>query len=107
MTCRTVIRNCLAIGTGVTAIVASEAAGRIVVPKIVRMNTPSHTHLGRNIAQVDRCHFIASLLHQRAPRLIDLRIVSAIKIVELLPDVRPPTFSSNTSVCGVFFSSSL
>ena len=66
------------------AVVAAEAARRIIVPKIIRMNAPGHTHVWKDVSQVDGRHFIARLLHQRAPRLIDLRVIRPIEIVEFL-----------------------
>lgn len=50
---RTVIGDRLPIGTGVAAVMAAEAARRIIVPKIVRMGAPAHAHVRENIAQVD------------------------------------------------------
>src|ERR1700720_4476932 len=80
----TVIRYRLAIGAGVTAIVAAEAAWRIVVSEIIRMNAPGHTHVWKNVAKVDCRPLIARFLHQRPPRLINLRIIRTIEIVEFL-----------------------
>src|SRR5947207_13740834 len=81
---RTVVSDGLAIGAGVTTIVAAETARRIGVPKIIRMYAPGHTHLWKNVAKVDCRHLIPRLLHQRAARLIDLRIIGAIESVEFL-----------------------
>ncbi len=81
---RTIIGDGLAIGAGVAAVVATKAARRIIVPKIIRMNAPGHTHVWENVAKVDGRHLIAGLLHQRAPRLIDLRIIRPIEIVEFV-----------------------
>jgi len=50
---RTVIGDGLPIGTGVAAVMAAEAARRIIVPKIVRMGAPGHAHVRENIPQVD------------------------------------------------------
>ena len=50
---RTVIGDGLPIGTGVAAVMAAEAARRIIVPKIVRVGAPGHTHIRENIPQVD------------------------------------------------------
>ena len=72
-----------------TAVMAAEAARRIIVPKIVRMNAPGHTHVWKDVAKVDRGYLIARLLHQGAPRLIDLRVIRAIEIVEFGGDVLP------------------
>jgi hypothetical protein len=46
MTRRAVIRDRLAIGTGVIAIMAAEASRRVVVPKIVWVCAPGHAHVG-------------------------------------------------------------
>ena len=51
---RTVIGDGLPIGTGMAAVVAAEAARRIIVPKIVRMGAPGHPHVRKDIPQVDR-----------------------------------------------------
>ena len=75
MTGGAVIRNGLAIGAGVVAIMAAEAAGRIVVAKVVWMCAPGHAHVWKDISQVDIRHFLASLLHGREPRSIDFRII--------------------------------
>jgi len=53
MTRRAVIRDRLAIGAGVVAIMAAESAARVVVPKIVGMRAPGHAHVGKDVAQVD------------------------------------------------------
>src|SRR5208282_4037299 len=75
-----IVGDGLAVGTGMTAVMAAEAAWRIVVPKIIRVDAPGHTHGGKDVAQIDVCHFLASLLHHGAPRLIDLRVIGAIEI---------------------------
>ena len=82
----TIVGDGLAIGTGMAAVMAAEAARRIVVPEIIRVNAPGHTHVRENVAQIDIRHFLARLLHQRAPRLIDLRVVRPIKIVDFVPN---------------------
>ena len=82
----TVIGDGLAIGTGMAAIMASEAAQRIIVTKIVRVSTPGDPHVRENIAQVDIGHLLARLLHYRAPRLIDLSVIGLIKLVDFASD---------------------
>ena len=79
MTRRAVIGDRLAIGAGVVAIMAAEAAGRVVVPKIVRVRAPSHVHVGKDVAQVDIRHLLARLLHKFPLGTIDLGIVGLIK----------------------------
>jgi hypothetical protein len=82
----TIVGDGLAVLAGVTAVVATEAARRIVVPEIIRVRAPGQTHVGENVAQVDIRHFLARLLDQSAPRLIDLRVICAIEIVEFFLD---------------------
>ena len=81
---RTVIGDGLPIGTGVAAVMTTEAARRIIVPKIVRMGAPGHAHVRENIPQVDLRNLLTRLLHQRPSRLIDLRVIRPIKIVDSL-----------------------
>jgi hypothetical protein len=78
----TIIGNSLAIGTGMAAVMASEAAQRSSMPKVVRMSTPGDTHLGKDIAEIDRRNFFARLLDRRALRPIDLRIIRSIEVRE-------------------------
>ena len=84
---RAIVRDGLPIRTGMTAVMAAEAARRIVVPKIIRVRAPGHTHVWKDVAQVDRCHLLARLLHQRAPRLIDIGVIRPVEIVEFANDV--------------------
>jgi len=78
----TVVGDGLAIGAGVAAIVAAEAAGRIIVPNVIRVSAPGYTHVGEDVAQVDPCHLRARLLHCCAPRLIDGRVIGLIELVD-------------------------
>jgi hypothetical protein len=78
-----VIRNGLAIGTGMTAVMAAEAARRIHVAKVIRARAPGDTHVGEDIAEIDRRHLLARLLHRRALRPIDFRVIGLIKLVDL------------------------
>ena len=87
MTGGAVIGNGLAIGAGMVAIMAAEAAGRIVVAKVVWVRAPGYTHVWKDISQVDIRHFLASLLHGREPRSIDFRIIVLIKTGDLARDV--------------------
>src|ERR1022692_5210596 len=86
---RAVIGDGLAIGAGMTAVMTAETARGVIVPKIIRVNTPGHAHLGKDVAKVDRCHLAARLLHERAPRLVDLRVIRAIETVEFGGDALP------------------
>jgi len=83
MACGTIIGDSLAVGAGMTSIVAAEAAGRVIVAKIIGMNSPGDMHVGKDVAQVNCRNFIARLLHQSTPRLIDLWVIGAIEIVEV------------------------
>ena len=49
MTSGAVIGNGLTVGAGVAAIMAAEAARRIVVAEIVRVRTPGHAHVWEDI----------------------------------------------------------
>src|ERR1700689_3901501 len=82
----TVVRNGLAIGARMTAIMAAEAARRIDVPKVTRVCPPRHTHVGEDVAQVDIRHFLAGLLHCGAPRSTDFRVIGPIKAGYLASD---------------------
>ena len=94
MTSGAVIGNGLAVGAGVAAIVAAEAAGGIVVAKVIRVRTPPHTHVWKDIAQVDTGHFLARLPHCGGPRSIDFRIISLIKLGYLARDALLRYFAS-------------
>jgi hypothetical protein len=52
-----VIGNGLAIGTGMTAVMAAEAARRIRVAKVIRVRAPGDTHVGEDIAEID-CRYL-------------------------------------------------
>jgi len=86
MTRRAVIGNGLAVGAGMVAIMAAEAAGRVVVPKIVWVRAPGHVHVGKDVAQVNIRDLLRSLLHIAAPCAIDLRVVGLIKSGDLARD---------------------
>ena len=86
MACGTIVGDGLPVGAGVAAIVAAETSGGIVVSKIIRVHAPGHTHVRENISQIDRRDFISGLLHEQAPRLIDLRIIGSIEIVKFVND---------------------
>src|ERR1700689_3440968 len=75
MACRAIIGNGLAIGTSMATIVAAETAQRVIVPKIVWVCTPGHTHVWKDVSQVYIRHFLGSLLHRGPLRSIDFRIV--------------------------------
>lgn len=94
MTRRAVVGDHLAIGAGVVAIMAAEAAGRVVVPKIVRVRAPGYVHVGKYVAQVDIRHFLSRLLHLIAPRPFNFRIISLIKLGYFTGDVLPSYFAS-------------
>ena len=79
----TVICDGLAVGTRMAAIVAAEAAWKIVVSKIVWVNAPGHTHVWEDVAKVNPRHLFGGLLHHGTPCLVDLRIIRSIEIVEL------------------------
>jgi len=81
-----VIRDGLAVGTGMTAVMAAEAARRVHVAKVIRVSTPGDTHVGEDIAEIDRRHLLARLLHRRALRPIDFRVIGLIKLVDLGSD---------------------
>src|ERR1700686_2652979 len=89
MACIAVVRDGLSIRAGVTAVVAAEATRGIIVAEIAGMNGPGHMHVRENVAELDFGHLSASLLHQPPPRLVDLRVIRAIKIVEFGSDVLP------------------
>src|ERR1035438_9598878 len=78
----TVIANGLAVGTGMTAVMAAEAARRIHVAKVIRVRTPADTHVGEDIAEIDRRHLFARLLHRCVLRPINLRVIRSIEICE-------------------------
>src|ERR1700690_50553 len=63
--CVAVVGDSLATGAGVTAVMAAETVRRIIVAEIVRVRAAVHAHVSENVAQVDICHFLAMLLHQR------------------------------------------
>src|ERR1700722_7508803 len=84
-----VVGDSLPIRAGVTAVVAAEATRRIVVAEVVGMNAPKTMHVRENVAEIDCGSLIACLLHQSPPRLVDLRVIRAIKIVEFRGDVLP------------------
>ena len=79
MTRGAVIGNRLTVGAGVVAVMATEATRRVVVPKIVRVRSPGHMHVGKDVAQVNIRYFLASLLHVTALGAIDLRVVGLIE----------------------------
>src|ERR1019366_3984587 len=76
-----------AIGAGMTAVMAAEAARRIIVPNVIRVSAPGQTHVREDVAQVDLRHLVTRLLHHRAPRLIDLRVIRPIEIDDFASDV--------------------
>src|ERR1700686_279418 len=78
----TVIGDGLAIRAGMAAVMASEAPQRSCVPEIVRVRAPGDTHVGEDIAEIDRRHLLARLLHRRALRPINLRVIRSIEICE-------------------------
>src|SRR5271156_6446048 len=86
MTRGTIVGDGLPIRTGVAAVVTAEAARRIVVPKIIGMASPGQTHVRKDVAEVDRRYFLARLLHQRASRLIEGRIIRPIEVVDFVPN---------------------
>ena len=43
------------------AIVATEATWKVVVAQIVRVDTPSHIHFWKNIAEVNLCDVVGRL----------------------------------------------
>ena len=94
MTRRAVIGDGLAIGAGVVAVMAAEAARRVVMPKIVRVRAPGHVHVREDVAQVDIRHFLACLLHVTAPRSIDFRVIRLIKPGYFTSDALPGHFAS-------------
>jgi hypothetical protein len=76
----TVIGDGLAVGTGMTAIMAAEAAERIIVTEIVRVSTPGHPHVREDVAQVEWPPPLGQIA--RLPcawALIDLSVISADK----------------------------
>src|ERR1035438_2207789 len=77
-----VISYGLAVGTGMTAVMAAEAARRIHVAKVIRVRTPADTHVGEDIAEIDRRHLFNRLLHRRALRAINLRVIRSIEVCE-------------------------
>ena len=88
MACGAIIGNGLAIGTGMAAIVAAEAAQRIHVAEVIWVRPPGHAHLREDIAEVDCRHLRARVLHQRALRPINLRVIRSIEIGERVADDR-------------------
>src|ERR1700683_2323624 len=86
MACGAIVGNGLAIGTSMATIVAAEAARRVHVAKVIRVRTPGDTHVGEDISKIDRCHLFSRLLHQRALRPIDFRVIGLIKLVDLTSD---------------------
>src|SRR5580704_7320863 len=82
----TVIGNGLAVGTGVTAVMAAEASRRIHVAKVIRVRTPGDTHVGEDVAEIDRYHRFSRLLNQRVLRPINLWVIRSIKLVDLASD---------------------
>src|SRR3984885_13415468 len=90
----TVIGDGLAIGARMTAIMAAEAARRIDVPKIIRVCAPGHTHVWKDVSQVDIRHFLGSLLHRGPPGSRDFRIVALIKFGDLADDAPLAHFAS-------------
>src|SRR5579864_4803856 len=79
----TIIGDGLPIRAGMTAVMATEAARRIVVPKIIRVYAPGDAHVREDVAKVNRRHLLAGLLHYGAPRLIDLREIRPVEIVQV------------------------
>ena len=61
----TVVGDRFAFGAGVVTVVATEAAGEIHVPDIIRINPPIHFHAGEKIVPVNVLHFLNSRDHQR------------------------------------------
>src|SRR5215469_17549783 len=49
----TIVGNRLTVGAGVRAVVAAEAAGKVVVPQIVGMHAPVHVHFGKDVAKIN------------------------------------------------------
>src|SRR5450759_1419302 len=47
-----IVGDGLAIGAGVAAVMAAEAARRIVVPKIIRVRSPGDAHVREDVAKV-------------------------------------------------------
>src|SRR5580658_2219099 len=94
MACGAIIGNGLAIGTAMATIVAAETAQRVIVPKIVRVCAPGHTHVWKDVSQVDIRHFLGSLLHRAPPRSSDFRIVALIKLGDLADDAPLAHFAS-------------
>src|SRR5579863_7459428 len=86
MTRGTIVGDGLPVSTGVAAVVAAKATRRIVVPKIIGMASPSQTHVGKDVPEVDGRYFLARLLHQRASGLIEGRVIRPIEIVDFVPD---------------------
>jgi hypothetical protein len=58
----TIVGNRLAIRAHVRSIVAAEAAGRIIVTKIVRMCTPTYAHVRENVAEINLGDVVGRLL---------------------------------------------
>src|ERR1700722_16290405 len=94
MASRTVVRDGLAIGDRMTAIMAAEAARKVSVPKIVRMCAPGHGHVWKDVSQVDIRHLLGSLLHRAPLRSNDFRIVAPIKLGYLAGDALLGNFAS-------------
>src|SRR5580692_219927 len=92
MTRRTVVRDRLTTRARMAAVVAAETARRIAMPKIIGMASPGQTHVREDVMEVDRCHFLARLLHQAASRFIDGRVIRPIEIVN---------FVRNTLLCDL------
>jgi len=86
MACGAIIGNGLAVGTGMVTIVAAEAAQRIHVAEVIWVRPPGHAHPREDIAEIDCRNLFARLLHQRALRPINLRVIRSIEIGERVAD---------------------
>src|SRR5215471_13281837 len=56
---RAIVSDSLPIRTSVAAVMTAKATRRVIVAKIVRVHSPGHTHVGKDVAQVDGCDLLA------------------------------------------------
>src|SRR5437764_5582932 len=87
MACAAVLRNRFLIAGGVTVIVTAKTAGIVRMPKVVRIRSPGHFQVRKDIALVNREQDLSGCLNVRAALDTDLRVFLLVEAGESRGDL--------------------